>query len=261
MRSDFSAGYQESLIRLSDSESKRFGQRIGRGSFSCISERDADELVKDLVSFDLVFLRIPAHSVRLVQKISTRGFDLFQADNLLYFVNENLEGLSHSGWCIDKGPPLAKIQEHVAESFAGYLNHYTADLFLKEGKSLEGYLEWSSNLYYADDIESIYLLHGDKVGALALASSQGDALEVILNSVIPELQGLGLYNQMLQMVEYRALEMGRSLVRISTQSTNIRVINALIKSGYKLESSFLTLHVRPLVNKNREVMVEEVQPS
>jgi len=48
------------------------------------------------------------------------------------------------------------------------------------------------------------------------------------------------------MVEYRTLEIGGSMVRISTQSTNIRVINALIKAGYRLENSFLTLHIRPM---------------
>jgi ribosomal protein S18 acetylase RimI-like enzyme len=86
----------------------------------------------------------------------------------------------------------------------------------------------------------------DKIGALALAVVEGSTTEIILNSVLPELQGRGLYIQLLEMVEYRTLEIGGSMVRISTQSTNIRVINALIKAGYRLENSFLTLHIRPM---------------
>jgi hypothetical protein len=246
MHSDFSDGYQHSSLKLSESESKRFGQCIGRGSFSSLDENDFDQLVQQLLKFDLVFLRIPAHLVRKVQAFSSCGLDVFQSDNLLYFANKTPKGTHHKDWYSDKLPPLSIIQEHVAECFDGYLNHYTADCYLSERKSLDGYLEWSSNLYLADNVESVYMPFRDKIGALALAVVEGSTTEIILNSVLPELQGRGLYIQLLEMVEYRTLEIGGSMVRISTQSTNIRVINALIKAGYRLENSFLTLHIRPM---------------
>jgi len=241
-------------IEESAVESKRFGFSIGRLLIpfdSPISDMEIATMCSQS-AFDLVIVR--ANSTRnslaesLLSLISHRSL---HADSLLYF-GQSLSALNtvHNANPAVSSMGTLKESEHqsflelVRETFASYVNHYSANSLLPKHLALEGYVEWASSL--VDSAEGhIFVARNNQeelVSFIAVQSS-GQTAEIILNGTSPAAQGLGIYPALLNYVRSELFNLGFTELVTSTQSSNSNVIKVWIASGFNYLAAINTFHV------------------
>lgn len=231
-------------VLYSHLDSKRFGQKIGRVSFGPDDSICLRKLSHDVQEFDLVFVRLPTSKSILVRELM-KELDVFQADTLTYFCKVGLASTADMA-----RPPTELVTPdcvaaHIRASFVEYVNHYTADPDLDKSKSLEGYVEWATRMSGEANVCLVPVVESGHLNALAVVQIVNQSAEILLNSVEPSARGRGIYSHLLELVEEEIVLRGCTTLRVSTQVSNRTVINTLIRRGFLLEETFMTLHVRP----------------
>ena len=138
---------------------------------------------------------------------------------------------------------LPTIESLSAAAFTNYPSHYSSNKRFAPEKVTDGYVEWAKNCVTSPDC-NVMVATRDNIVCGFIATSVGrDDAEIILNAVDPHVQQQGIYGNLLQAVCSQLNDLGMSYVTISSQITNIRVINAWIKQGFKFSHALNTFHV------------------
>jgi hypothetical protein len=241
-------------IEESAVESLRFGVNIGRllvPFSSPISDSEIAALCSES-AFKLIFVR--AHSSRnlLAESLSfLPAHRSLHADSLLYFGQSlcALNAVPIANPAISSMGTL-KESEHesfielVRETFASYVNHYSANSLLPKHLALDGYVEWVSTLL-VNTQGRIFVARNSKEQLLSFIAiqSDGQTVEIILNGTSPSAQGLGIYPTLLSFVCSELFNLGFHELVTSTQSSNSNVMKVWINSGFNYLAAINTFHV------------------
>ena len=239
-------------IILSPLDSERFSIGIGRLSIGSESEMSDGEVVAICENMDpeILILRAPSNRVKLAASLSeSRSIRTFQADTLVYFnlkIKEmGLQNPRNTDLRIREAvlEDLPKIESLSAGAFTNYPSHYSSNKRFAPEKITDGYVEWAKKCVTSPDFNVMVATHDNIVcGFIATIVGRDDA-EIILNAVDPHFQRQGIYSYLLQNVCSQMKNIGMSSVTISSQITNIRVINAWIKQGFMFSHALNTFHV------------------
>ena len=246
----------ESIVYESEVETVRFGLSVGR-LLVPLDSRLTDRQISNLCgesACDLVIVRASTRRTELFQTlVAEKNRRVLHADTLRYF-SWALEHAEESGtkstppWVIDSTSSFEAVQVLVRDSFIGYRNHYSENPRLSESATLDGYLEWArtamgsdtSRTFVARDPES-----GRAVGfVLANLDMESQSAEILLNGVTSEFRRRGVYRACIVGAAQTMMQVdGVKRIVISTQSSNIPVIEAWRSLGLQPWFSINTFHV------------------
>ena len=239
-------------VVFSQLDSDRFSINVGRLNISAVSEITDEEVVAicEAMDCETLILRAPSSRVKLAASLGSCGsIRAFQADTLVYFkssLNEiNLQSSQSPDLSIREAvlDDIPGIESVATAAFTDYLSHYSANKRFAPEKITDGYVEWAKNCVSNLDCNVMVAIRGNNIcGFIATSVGHNDA-EILLNAVDPHFQRQGVYRYMLQTVCSQMKDLGMSSVTISSQITNIRVINAWIKQGFKFSHALNTFHI------------------
>lgn len=237
------------MIEFSDSESRRFGHRVGRTTISRFG--DVSEVLSELDAYDVVVARTQADDWRVPVALSSQTSHLFfTADHLMVWQGDLRTASRRSlpaGWLMGEPRSIDEVIDVVRDSFDGYRSHYSMNRLFETGAVLDGYCEWAAVMASRDDHECIVL--ADDANApvgVALVDFSPDVPDVRLAGMIKRAQGRGLYASLLAGVAEMALGRGATELQISTQSTNVNVMRAWARLGLLPTSTIATHHLTRL---------------
>ena len=239
-------------IILSHLDSERFTIGVSRLSIGSESEISDDEVVIICENMDrgILILRAPSNRVKLAASLSeSRRIRAFQADTLVYFnlkLKEiGLQKPSSTDLRIREAvlEDLPRIESLSAGAFTNYPSHYSSNKRFAPEKITDGYVEWAKKCVTSPDFNVMAATHDNVVCGFIATSVGRDDAEIILNAVDPHFQRQGIYRFLLQNVCSQMKDLGMSSVTISSQITNIRVINAWIQQGFMFSHALNTFHV------------------
>jgi hypothetical protein len=232
-------------------DSNRFGVPMGRVVVGYetqwnggVAQQLAGALQRDE---QILVVRYPAAMSGCPGVLAASGRSILAADNLVYWEGEP-EAVAKS--C---GPPVggdvvggdsvggADLDKVVAESFRGYVNHYSVNPMLPQDLALEGYVEWARQ----SPPDSIAVLCSDEtpVGvATWVVDKQGGWVEILLAGLVPTARGRGMYSTLLGHVARRTAALAIPRMIISTQASNVRVQRAWVRAGLRPFATVATVH-------------------
>jgi GNAT superfamily N-acetyltransferase len=240
------------ILRFSPLESARFALRIFRASIDAIdAHRLADEIEREKV--DVAILRLPAAAIDGAAALERCGYAPIVADTQVVF-GIALESCAPDFF--DDSVALrpatredAALLARMARSvFADYPSHYHANPLFAPGKILDGYAEWAARHVQTDDGSAAWLV--EREGALAGFScyrvGAAGVARAVLNGVLPEARGRGVYRGMLRRMLARFADAGLDRFEIATQTHNAIVQRVWAESGLSLAAKCNTLHINAL---------------
>jgi ribosomal protein S18 acetylase RimI-like enzyme len=236
------------VIARSPLDEERFGIVTARWNEATAADLDAALAYCAENRVELVIARCDAADVAAVHALEATGALLM--DTLVYWARA-LEDLPDGR----AGAPDVRVAtakdaptvRHVAErAFHGYLGHYHMDPKLDSSRADEAYADWAyrscTSRAVADEV-----LVGERDGAvrgfLTVRDNAPTETEIVLNGVLPETQGSGMYRHLLLVAMQRAKERGARRMLVSTQLTNYRVQHAWARAGFNLERGCHTFHL------------------
>ena len=235
-------------IALSAIDEARFGVRTARANGVTASS------VPEILAFceangtELLIARCPATEIRTAQVLEQQGFLLM--DTLVYYVRD----LAARPVPMDTGSvPVrafrsgeeAGVRAVAREAFRGYAGHYHADPRLDPAKCDEAYLSWAERSCISPGVADAVLVavSEDTIeGFLTLRLNSPDEVEGILNGVLPEVQGRGIYRSLLIRGMEWSLGRGARSMLISTQLTNTAAQKVWTRLGFEPNNACYTLH-------------------
>lgn len=237
------------LLTFSPLESARFGLRIFRGVFDAPDAR----VVADLVAredVDIAILRVPAHKVGMAAELASAGLPAFVADTLVHYGAD----IGTLALAAPRDPSLrmrsalpSDIESVARQVFTGYVSHYNANPYLETKRIPDGYAEWAAHHAVANDEgRAAYLMEaGMNVVGFSCTQTLLNIGEMrgILNGVLPQSRGRGLYRDMLRLLLQRCKSEGLARFAIATQSHNTSVQRVWTSEGLLLEREEATIHV------------------
>jgi RimJ/RimL family protein N-acetyltransferase len=252
-------------VRLSSNavETARFGISIARlsvGSDLPTSGPDFDdaaETVSDALArspADVVVVRYPAQVIRLGAVVARSGRDVLPAGALTYWgaradsvpviTDDGLDVVPATllpGSAADVDRMVADV---VADSFAGYGNHYLANPLLDSAAALAGYQEWARRSLSGERDALVLVGSGRPIGVATLVGSHDGTshLEVLLAGLVSAAQGRGSYAVLLTACAGEARRRGLGRIIISTQVHNVRVQRAWARLGLRPFAAVETVH-------------------
>lgn len=245
-----------SLLTFSPYETARFGLRIYRGS---PGSGDASALIEELrrERVDVAILRVPAHSHELAETISAAGMPSFVADALVHYgadlraraddPSENVSLRLRRA----NGRDAASLVAMVRQIFAGYSTHYHANPLFDPERILDGYAEWAVRHTEPNDVERlawIVEVDGQDAGFSCVeVAADGSTARGVLNGVLPDQRGRGIYRDMLRAMLSRFAADGVKRFVISTQAHNATVQRVWISEQLTFERNESTVHVNALL--------------
>ena len=240
------------ILRFSPLESARFGLRVFRASVDAIdADRIADEIERERV--DVAILRLPATAIGGVEALAERGFAPIIADTqVVYGIDLASYAPAPDATPIVLRPATrddATLLARMARSiFADYESHYTANPLFARDRILEGYAEWAARHVEARDGSAAWLVEHDGVLAgFSCYRIEPDGVAVgVLNGVLPEARGRGIYRGMLTRMLMQFAGRGLRRFEIATQTHNTIVQRVWAESGLSLRATYNTLHVNAL---------------
>lgn len=229
-------------LRMSESESARFGLRIARWNPSDPSDI-ASVPADGLAGFDVVILRRPAGWVEgAVALLGFDGFAAIHADTLVYWAWIDRGGRLPStvGSIVHRSSP-ARLDGLVREVFSGYQNHYAANPLLGRAEALDGYVEWA----VATGTDNGYVTVDDEAGPIgfAVVDWSCDPPDVRLAGLCVRARGAGRYRDLVLAAMSQSRELGHTELRISTQAQNIAVQRTWASLGWNPIDAFDTTHL------------------
>lgn len=231
-------------IEFNSQETDRFGIRSAR-----VTDLNAEYALIERVAIqqDIRFLsvRVPTDDISKVQTLEAQGFCLM--DTLVYY-HRSLDSLpTSSDEAIRLSSPedADRVANVARSSFRGYFGHYHADPRLNTSDADDVYIDWAKNSILtsgADTPATVMELDGKIVSFLTMRIKPKGLAELVLVGVSPEAQGKGVYGRLIDHGMGTLKGMGCKEVITSTQINNIPVQKAWGKRGFRMHSSFYTLH-------------------
>lgn len=244
-------------------ESERFGLSIGRVTIGI--QADPEEIrarlprVLGSANEDLLIVRYPAAQVWIGSLLAQAGHQVVPAGALTYWEADAGSVAAHPGPTpeaddLDVVPAAelggaaeiqAVIDELVADSFAGYGNHYAASPRLLDPEAaLAGYRDWARRSVSGAGGALVLRQGGTPIGVATLEHSpDGKDLEILLAGLVSAAQGKGRYGALLTAVDAHATRVGARRVIISTQAHNVRVQRAWVRAGLRPFAAIETAHL------------------
>ena len=235
------------LPAFSEVDSERFGVRVARAHIGpenlsqvldfCASER-----------IQLLIARCPTGELRTAQEMETAGFLLM--DTLVYFsfdvARRAIPGDSPRA-VLRKALPgdEAEVARVAAVAFQGYYGHYHADPRLDSAKCDEGYVSWAVRSCTLKQVAAEVLVaerDGKIVGFVTMRLNNPSEGEIVLGGVLPEAQGIGIYNSFILSGMRWCKECQAKRTLVSTQVTNIAVQKVWCRIGFEPAYSYYTFH-------------------
>jgi ribosomal protein S18 acetylase RimI-like enzyme len=253
-----SAGAGEVHLEASARETARFGHDVARLTVGSEWSRELDEnhlgeRVRGLLtatSAQTVILRYPSQAAFLVKTLGDHGRRVFPAASLLYWEHrgpapsmpEGVRMLAPS----DLTPEaIADVREVIADSFAGYINHYSANPLIAPDAVAEGYIEWAESTVSSVGNRVFLLNTADRCVGVATVECPGEEAywEIQLAGIHSDYQRRGHYTHLVEAVLASAEDAGAERVVISTQAHNINVQRAWARLGFIPFASIDTVHL------------------
>ena len=251
----------EIALASSPSETARFGHAVERLTVGSDWKRECTrvqlgERLHELLASSAartIILRYPSDAPFVPQELGNHGRALYPAGSLLYWERVEPFPPSPGGVTMLQSPGIvedvmSQLRAVLADSFAGYINHYSVNPLIREDAITDGYLEWAESTIL-DPGNRVFLLSIDgRAAGVATVECPEDAShwEIQLAGMISSLQGKGHYAQLVGGVLAAAREFGVPRVIISTQAHNVRVQRAWARLGFLPFASIDTVHlVRP----------------
>ena len=235
-------------MRVAESirESIRFGYRIARGEADDLST--LEDVLREISGFDIAIVRSQAELVRLPSIFAQLGRHItITADHLTHWAWEPARFVKIS-LPLDLmtsqevfSPALETLTKDV---FKDYPNHYAANPLLDPDAALDGYCEWIRDLIGTDRATSLCVrTASDELVAFAVVDWSEPVPDIKLAGVSPSAQGQGVYQHLLRAVMSEVGVRTGSPLRISTQTSNIRVQRTWARLGLLPISTYATHHI------------------
>ncbi len=240
----------------SQSESDRFGLRVGRSTAS-VSERSREALESARAAvlagqYDLVIVRAP-DAIRPDATDPQRpdGVEVIDAGCAVTYEGD-VDPSRIAGPAADEVVQLRRIAawgahetEVVLKIFTGYRNHIAANPWLDHSLVPMGYADWSERHVDGRIPGDCYMLEDATVQPLAFAAvaPTADALVVDLAGVLPAHRERGVYQRLLDLIEVEAAMLGFTKLRISTQVETEGAIRAWERRGWRETEREWTAHI------------------
>ena len=194
----------------------------------------------------VVVLRYPARHTTWFASLMAGGHDVLLADTLVYWrlpvgSGRAPERLGNVTATTAVSPDL--VDALVADIFAGYGNHYTANPRFDDALVLAGYQEWARRS--VKEQGAVVLTDGDEQIGVATIETVSRSTEILLAGVVSRQQGRGWYAHLLAGVERHAAGLGADQVVISTQGHNTGVQRAWARYGFEPVDTMMTVHLMP----------------
>jgi GNAT superfamily N-acetyltransferase len=235
-------------VALSAIDEARFGVRTARANRVIASSLPEILDFCEANAVELLIARCPATEIRTVQLLEAQGFVLM--DTLVYFVRD----LAGRPIPLDTGSVTVRayrpgeeagVRAVAREAFRGYAGHYHADPRLEPAKCDEAYVSWAERSCVSPGVADAVLVavSEDTIeGFLTLRLNNPDEVEGVLNGVLPEVQGRGIYRSLLIRGMEWSLGRGARSMLISTQLTNTAVQKVWTRLDFELNNACYTLH-------------------
>lgn len=238
-------------LRYSPLESARFGLRVFRGEAATIDTRGLREAIA-AERVDVAILRVPVQSPDALARMAQEGLNPLVADSLMHYESDLRERTVrvprdsrlrlHPAGAADAG----LLESMAREIFTGYSSHYSANPLFRAADILDGYAEWAArHVRSPGGGEAAWIVEADTrplgFSCYRIEHSGGDAIGV-LNGVLPEARGHGVYRDMLRQMLIEFGERGAGRFAISTQAHNAVVQRVWIDEGLRLTRIESTIH-------------------
>jgi ribosomal protein S18 acetylase RimI-like enzyme len=206
---------------------------------------------------DLAVVRIPTSRPDLITLLGGVCVEAIFGDCLLTYSRDNLT----------VGPPgplrNKLILRTATESdfelsdlmteriFATYRNHYCNNPQLGDFKLVRGYQEWTRLHITTPGRQCLVGYLDNRPCAYATIRTDEKESEIVLNGVIPEFRGMGIYRDLVRAVV--ALFMGENSPEtiVSTQVENAAVQRVWVTEGFLLSRSYYTIHLNTVPAKGK----------
>lgn len=238
-------------IVFSTLESNRFEKNVFRGSMDTVDVPYLESLYA-ANPIDLLIFRVPTAVQADLWQLKKLNRDVIVADTLVYYSKDLATApekpLVNTKFTIRTAHPddAAQLAEIVPVIFKDYTNHYFSNPLLNREQISAGYTEWAVN-YISGDGRICFVVEDEKrIIAFTTCSFDGHEGEIVLNGVLPEFQGMGVYSDIVRHISHTFKSQGIGVLKISTQIQNHRVQRVWINEGFKIYSSFLTIHLNTI---------------
>lgn len=235
-------------IKLSAIDEQRFGMVTAKANMS-----RADQ-VSDVMhwcmknSVDMLIARCPTDQYALVQSMESEGFHLM--DTLVYFATKlgatSLASLPAGfSWRLANQDDAKTVEGVAKVAFKDYLGHYHADPRLKNQDCDLVYSSWAANSCSSPIVADAVLVILDQetiVAFLTLKLIENANCEIVLNAVLPEYQGNGLYGILIELAKTWSHANDCVSLFVSTQVTNTAPQKVWCRHGFEPSNSFYTFH-------------------
>jgi hypothetical protein len=235
-------------IRYSEIESKRFGKEIFRGNIDVL---DIERFKKfyEQNDPDILIVRIPVSEQHKMSQLNSLNKEVINADTLVYYQ----VGLDKTIYNPVKNKELVFVnanisnksafEQLISEVFKNYTNHYFSNPILDKKKITEGYTEWATQSIHSPGNLHVLVYTDTKPTGFITCSYNSNFAEIILNGVLPEYQGRGIYTDMIRHVKDHFHRISIPVLKVSTQIQNFAVQKVWNKEGFILNSAYITIHL------------------
>jgi len=144
---------------------------------------------------------------------------------------------------------MGRVRALIRETFAGYVNHYSANPTLDRDAVLEGQVEWGTGFLENPSL-LLFSRKGEVVAWLAFAELYPE-VKPILGGVCPAARGSGFYLDTIRYAINSALERRCKVMHVSTQIHNLAVQKAWVDEGMRMWKAEVTFHVNANLGKEK----------
>jgi GNAT superfamily N-acetyltransferase len=240
-----------SLLHYSPSESARFRLRVFRGHAKTI---DAQSLRHAIAAecVDVAIVRVPVQPPDALERLAREGLNPMIADTLVHYevdLRDRVASIPRDSRVRLRPAEVAdadRLESMAREVFTGYASHYSANPLFSAADILDGYADWAArHVRSPGDREAAWVVEAEarQVGFSCYRIEHfGNAAIGVLNGVLPEARGRGVYRDMLRQMLIEFGERGAHRFAISTQAHNAVVQRVWIDEGLCLTRTENTIH-------------------
>ena len=240
-----------SPLHYSPLESARFGLRVFRGNAATIDARSLREAIA-AEHVDVAILRVPVQSPDSLARLAQAGLNPIVADTLVHYEVDLQERVANAPRdsrlrLRPAGAADADLLEAMARAtFTGYVSHYSANPRFHASDILDGYAEWAArHVRSPADGAAAWIVERDSqpvAFSCHRIQPSGEEAVGVLNGVLPEARGRGVYRDMLRAMLIEFANRGAQRFVISTQAHNTAVQRVWLDEWLRLTRSESTLH-------------------
>lgn len=232
-------------IELNALESARFGITAARLT-DLSAPLDRVNAAARAQGVQMITARVDSNHLPLVQALEEDGYRLM--DMLVYYSHDLARlpepGASPAGETLRRASPAdaAAVAEVAKAAFRGYLGHFHSDPRLSGTDADAAYVEWAqSSVTTCDDTAPAFVAVVDGRIAAFLTTDMNVG-EIVLNAVLPQVQGQGIYGRLVDQALQAARRAGCRQLSVSTQVNNIAPQRTWCRRGFRPLRSLYTLH-------------------